>query len=155
MAYFAKADLSPVITARLLARLSADTGETADDTVISGVIALVCSEMDKVLRRVMTVPVTAPADLMADLKTTGVQMAPYYFYLRKGIGENEAAAAAAMALWRQATKGLEKIVQDIADGKRGLTGDPIVPASIDPEDHWGSEEPLFMSPALDGDSEGS
>ena len=33
--------------------------------------------------------------------------------------------------------------------------DPIVPASIDPEDHWGSEEPLFMSPGMDGDSEGS
>lgn len=153
--YFAKADLKPVMTDRLLAALSADTGSTADDDVISAVIGLVCSEMDKVLRRVLPVPVTSPAALLADLKVTGVQMFPYYLYMRKGINENEAAAAAALALWRKATKDLAQIVQDIGDGKREVTGAPIVPTSIDPEEHWGSEEPLFISPAIDGDSEGS
>lgn len=155
LAYFARTDLTPVMTPRLLARLSADTGDTADDSVIEAVIGLVCSEMDKALRAVMTVPVTGPADLLADLKTTGVQMFPYYLYMRKGINENEAAAAAALALWRKATKDLDAIVKAIAEGKRGLSGDPIVPASVDPEEHWGSEEPLFYSPAIDGDSEGS
>ena len=155
MPYFAKTDLAPVLTPRLLARLSADTGDVADDAVITSVAGLVCSEMDKVLRRVMPVPVTGPADLLADLKTTGVQMFPYYLYMRKGVSDNEAAAAAALALWRKATKDLDTIVKDIAEGRRGLSGDPIVPGSVVPDDHWGSEEPVFFSPAVDGDSEGS
>lgn len=149
MSYATPADLAAAMSTTLGAQLTDDSGTPAvfDDTVAQELLDLANAEIDFRVGQRKTTPVTAPANIVGWLKAAEVCGATWYAFKRRGISEQEPAAAAAYNDWK---RWLDKLDQ-VADGTLDLIGaaDVGAPATATGS-QWVSNDPVYTSARFRG-----
>lgn len=129
---------------RVLAQLSAETGTSVSTSVIQGWLTAASAEIDVRVGNRYTVPVTAPAAAVTQLAGLEEQIAEWFAWVYRGIGDQESAASAAKVGYDAAMK----LLDAIASGDIDLTGVlvRVVPAPGTPgAAGWKSNSPVYTN----------
>jgi phage gp36-like protein len=111
---------------RIYAGLTGETG-TPDDAIAQGLLDMASLEVNLKIGTRYVTPVTAPPAALAMLGSLEEQIALWFGYVRRGIGEQETAASAAKIGYDNAFKTLDAISKATLD----LSGAAIRSSSCD------------------------
>ena len=110
---------------RTLAQLTAETGTTPSNSVITAQLLTASRKIDLILSTRYVVPVTGPVGTLPQLAVLEEDITLWMLWADfRGIGDQESAAAAAKFGYDEAMK----ILNAIADGDRDLPGVALRPA---------------------------
>lgn len=142
MSYSTPLLFSARIGPRVYAQLTAESGDTAEDNIAQGWLNAATVEIDIRIGSRYVVPVTAPPVQLTRLGGLEEQIALWFAYVYRGIGDQESAASAAKVGYDAAMKLLDAIM----NGDLDLTGvlvRPIDPTLVDSAAGWKSNVPVY------------
>ena len=135
-AYASPADMAGILSPKLLAQLSAPSGDIPDGTVIQLCLDLAAAELNARIQQQYVVPVTGPASALAQLKRFNSIGAAWFLFEHRGVSDSDQAAAAAFKSWERVLKFADKI----ADQTYILPGASTPMASTSPTVVIGSDD---------------
>jgi phage gp36-like protein len=115
VSYSTPEKLAARIGPRLYAQLTAETGNASDDVVAQGWLDAASMDIDIRIGNVYTVPVTAPLGQLLRLAGFEEQIALWFGWVYRGIGDQESAAAAAKVGYDKTMDFLDKIAAGTID----------------------------------------